>query len=69
VLFAGLIAGLAGLFALRPAVASLVFNLQPNDPATLAVGTSVLLLTAAAAAYIPARQAARVNPVVALRAE
>jgi putative ABC transport system permease protein len=69
VLLAGLIAGVAGLVALRPAVASLVFNLQPNDPATLAVAASVLLAAAATAAYIPARRATRVNTVVALRAE
>ena len=61
--------GVGALTLLKNGLRSLVFNLQPNDPATLALAASVLLAVAAAAAYIPARRATRVNPVVALRAE
>ena len=42
---------------------------EPTDPLTLAGGTAVLLASALLAAYIPARRAARVDPVAALRQE
>jgi len=50
-------------------VASLVKNVEPNDPVTFALVTIVLLAAALIAAYLPARRAARVDPMVALRAE
>jgi putative ABC transport system permease protein len=61
--------GLAGAFATTRLVASLVKNVEPNDPATFAIVTIVLLTAALLAAYLPARRASRVDPMVALRAD
>jgi len=47
----------------------LLFGLQPRDPVTFAAAALVLAVTAGAAALVPARRAARVDPVVALRQE
>ncbi len=65
----GLIAGLAGAYYATRVIASFLFQTTPHDPATLAM--AVLLLGAAAcfAAWLPARRAASVDPVQALRAE
>jgi putative ABC transport system permease protein len=65
----GVIAGLGGALAASRLLRSMLFNVSPIDPLTL-VGTCVLLLAVAmVAAYLPARRAARVDPVEALRAE
>ncbi|HYT67989.1 MAG TPA: ABC transporter permease [Vicinamibacterales bacterium] len=66
---AGLTTGVAGLFALKNVLRSFVFNLEPNDPSTILGATIVLVLAAAAAAFVPARRAARVDAMIALRAE
>jgi putative ABC transport system permease protein len=66
---AGLFAGLGSLIALQTMLRSLVFNLQPNDPATLAAAVGLICGAALTAAYLPARRAARVDPMIALRAE
>ncbi len=63
----GLAAGLAA--AITRFVASLVFDVRPLDPATIAVTAATLSLAAALAAYLPARRAARVDPMQALRGE
>jgi len=44
-----------------------VFGLQPHDAATYAAAAGILLSIGLLAAYLPARRASRVDPVVALR--
>ncbi len=65
----GLAIGLAGAFAAAQLLTSILFEVKPNDPLTY-FGVAVLLgVVALAASYIPARRAARVDPLVALRQE
>jgi len=65
----GVIAGLAGSFALARTIHGLLFEVSPNDPVSLLVAAGVLLATAALAAWIPSWRAARIDPVIALRNE
>ncbi len=51
------------------AAASMLFNLKPYDPVTLAVAAFLLAAVAVAASYIPARRATKVDPLSALRYE
>ena len=66
---AGLILGLAGALAAGRLVASLVYGVGTSDPATLAAAAALLLAAAAGAAFLPARRAARLDPIAALRTE
>jgi ABC-type antimicrobial peptide transport system permease subunit len=50
-------------------VAKLLFDTQPNDPLTFIGVGGILALIAVLAAYVPARRATRVDPMIALRAE
>ncbi|MPY89357.1 MAG: FtsX-like permease family protein [Luteitalea sp.] len=68
-LLLGLVIGVAGSLALTGVLGSLLYEVEPRDPATL-VAVSVLLVGVALfAVFIPARRASRVDPVVALRSE
>jgi putative ABC transport system permease protein len=65
----GMVAGLTAAFWLSGLMTSLLFGIQPGDPLTYVGAALVLLLTAAAACYVPARSVLRVDPAVALRAD
>ena len=65
----GIAFGIAGALALTRLMASLLFDVKPTDPVTIAGVATLLALVALAASYIPARRAMRVDPVVALRHE
>lgn len=63
----GLIIGVPAAVAVARLVSAMLFGLAPGDPTTIAAAIVVLLMTTVLAAYLPARQAAGTNPVVALR--
>jgi putative ABC transport system permease protein len=65
----GGVAGVIGALALSRFIQSLLFGVGPSDPLTFAAVAVLLTLVALVAAAIPARRAARVNPIVALRSE
>jgi putative ABC transport system permease protein len=65
----GISAGIGGALAMSRLMSSLLFGVPPRDPGTLAIVAATLGGIALAACYIPARRAARVDPIVALRDE
>jgi len=65
----GAIAGVLGSMALTRLVRGLLFGVSPGDPWSLGAGVAAIAMAAALAAWAPARRAARVDPVVALRGE
>jgi len=65
----GLLLGFVGAFAVASVIRSLLFGVSANDPLIYGAVTLVLSGAALLACWIPARRAARVDPVVALRSE
>jgi ABC-type antimicrobial peptide transport system permease subunit len=62
----GVVLGLAGALAAGRLITSLLYGIRPNDPAQLAGAVLVLAVCTAIAAYLPARRAARLDPMSAL---
>jgi predicted permease len=65
----GLVIGVLASLAVTKTASSLLYELKPNDPLTIAGATLLLALVAIVAGYLPARRAAQVDPMVALRDE
>ena len=65
----GVVIGLFGAYWLTELIAALLFGVTKSDPATFAGVAAILLGVAWLASYLPARRAARVDPVIAMRAE
>ena len=65
----GLSIGLPVAFASARVLRGLLFGVEPSDPATFALASVVLVATALAAAYLPARRAGSTNPTESLRYE
>ena len=68
-LAAGLVAGSVGAWYLRATAKTFLFGLEATDPRAFAAAIVSLSLAALVASVIPARRAASVDPIVALRAE
>jgi predicted permease len=66
---AGAVFGVAAALAVTRYLGSILYGVHPGDPVTLIVVAAILMIVALAACWIPARRAARVDPMVALRYE
>jgi putative ABC transport system permease protein len=67
--FVGVGVGLAATFWLSRLMASLLFEIQPHDPATYASVAAVVIGVATLACYLPARRVLTIDPAIALRTE
>ena len=66
---AGVAVGVPGAFYASTFAKTYLFGVTGGDPATMILATSVLIVAALAAAYVPARAAARLNPTTVIRAQ
>ena len=66
---AGIVVGLAGSYWATRLLSSFLYRVTATDPGAFAVAAIALFLVALLATYLPARRAARVDPMTALRAE
>ena len=69
VALAGVALGIAGAFLLTRFMRSLLFGVTASDPLTFAGIAALLTVVALVASYLPARRAARIDPMVSLRTE
>jgi putative ABC transport system permease protein len=65
----GLMCGIVGALAATRALSALLFEIKPADPLTFACTATLLFCVVLLASYVPARRAAKVDPMVALRDE
>ena len=65
----GMVLGLAGAFVLTRFMRALLFGVQASDPVTFAAIAAALTVVVLVACYVPARRAARIDPIVSLRTE
>jgi len=65
----GIALGLAGAFLLSRSMTSLLFGVKPTDPLVYGLVSLVLIVVALLASYLPARRAAKIDPLIALRDE
>jgi putative ABC transport system permease protein len=65
----GIALGLAGALALSRLMSAVLFGVDPLDPATYATVAGALGIIAMLAIWVPARRAAKVDPILALRAQ
>jgi ABC-type antimicrobial peptide transport system permease subunit len=68
-LLLGVLVGLPAAWAGSRLITSMLFHLQPTDPATLSAATGILLTAGFIAALAPALRASRIDPMAALRHE
>jgi len=69
VALAGIAGGLAIAFAASRLIESLLYGVSPRDPGVFAATTLILLSVALLACWLPARRAARLSPLEALRTD
>ena len=67
--FAGLVAGALAALAIGSYVSALLFQVSPHDPVAFSATSAVLIAVSALACWIPARRAAGVSPIDAIRYE
>jgi ABC-type antimicrobial peptide transport system permease subunit len=65
----GIVAGIPAVFVIARFAETLLFDLSPTDPLSLTLAVVVMLVVALMAAYLPARRATRIDPLIALRYE
>ncbi|HKY06114.1 MAG TPA: hypothetical protein VJQ56_14560, partial [Blastocatellia bacterium] len=65
----GVAIGLAGAYLSTSMISSMLFGLTPSDPATIIAAALLMTGVAAVSGYLPARRAAQVDPLIALRYE
>jgi ABC-type antimicrobial peptide transport system permease subunit len=69
VVLIGVALGLGGAVATTRLISAMLFGLAPTDPVTIAFAILLMVGVAALAGYLPARRAAKVDPMIALRYE
>ena len=65
----GLAVGIAAALGLTRFMSEMLYNVRPNDPATIAAVAAILAVVALVACYLPARRAIHTDPIIALRHE
>jgi ABC-type antimicrobial peptide transport system permease subunit len=69
VVLIGVVAGIGAALMLARAIAAMLYGLKPWDPVTFVMSSVLLILAALGSSWIPARRAARAEPMTTLRHE